>query len=316
MQQFPLAGGGAIPALGLGTWKSARGEIGPVVREAVRVGYRHVDCARAYGNEAEIGVALQEAIAAGEVAREDLFITSKLWNDSHRKDEVRPQLEKTLADLRLERLDLYLMHWPVALKPRVGFPRSGDDLFSLDEVPLLETWQGMEGCRKAGLVQHLGVSNFSARKIEALAADARYPIAVNQVELHPYLAQNDLLARCKAAGVHVTAYSPLGSPDRPDVLKKPTDPNLLTHPALQAVAAKHRKSPAQVLLAWAIARGTSVIPKSVTPRRLVENLAAASLDLDAADMAAIAALDAGYRLVDGAFWAPPGSPYTVESLWD
>jgi alcohol dehydrogenase (NADP+) len=315
VKHFDLAGGGRIPALGLGTWKSSRGDAGPAVREAIRLGYRHIDCAAAYGNEAEIGGAIQEALAAGGVTRDELFVTSKLWNDSHREADVRPALEASLQKLQLDALDLYLMHWPVALQPGAGFPKSGADLISLDEVPLLETWRAMEACQQAGLVRHLGVSNFNARKIDHLADAASVPVAVNQVELHPYLAQDDLLARCARRGVHVTAYSPLGSPDRPDILKKPDEPNLLAHPVVVDLARMHGASPAQVLLAWAIGRGTSVIPKSVHTGRMKQNLHAADLELDEHDMAALAALDAGYRYVDGAFWAPEGSPYTVEDLW-
>jgi len=315
VQHIELTSGRSMPALGLGTWKSARGEVGPVIREAIRQGYRHFDCAAAYANEGEIGAALRAAIDAGDVTRDELFITSKLWNDAHRAADVRPALEKTLGDLGLEYIDLYLMHWPVALKAGVFFPESGADLLSLDEVPLLETWRAMEACQEAGLVRSLGVSNFSATKVEALAADAAVPVSVNQVELHPYLAQDDLIARCGAAGVHCTAYSPLGSRDRPDVLKKAGEPDLLAHADLAAIGARHGVSTAQVLLAWALARGTSVIPKSVNPERMAQNLAAAEVKLDADDMAAIAALDGGYRFIDGTFWAPEGSPYTAESLW-
>lgn len=316
MKHHALPGGGSIPALGLGTWKSEAGEVGPVIREAIRLGYRHFDCAAAYANEAEIGAAFAAAITEGDVTRDALFVTSKLWNDAHHEADVRPALEKTLADLQFDYLDLYLMHWPVALRPGAFFPQSPDDLLSLDEVPLIETWRALEACQQAGLARHIGVSNFSARKIEALADQAEIPIAANQVEMHPYLAQDDLVARCAARGVHVTAYSPLGSPDRPDVLKKSGDPDLLAHPDIGTIAVKHDVSPAQVLLAWAVQRGTSVIPKSVNAERMAQNLAAASLPLDKADMAAIAGLDAGYRYIDGAFWAPEGSPYTLSDLWD
>ena len=315
MKHYALAGGGRMPALGLGTWKSAKGEVGPVIREAIRQGYRHFDCARAYMNEDEIGESLQAAMRDGEVAREELFITSKLWNDCHREADVRPALEKTLADLRLDRLDLYLMHWPVALRPGVWFPESPSDLLGLDEVPLVETWRAMEDCQRAGLVSDIGVSNFSARRVEELSEDAEIPISVNQVELHPYLAQDDLVTRCAARGVHCTAYSPLGSPDRPAALRKSGDPDLLTHPVIGAVAEEAGASPAQVLLAWALQRGTSVIPKSVNPERMAQNLAAAELMLSDAQMDAVAAIDAGYRYIDGAFWAPEGSPYTLDQLW-
>lgn len=316
MKHFDLPGGGSIPALGLGTWKSAPGEVGQALREAIRIGYRHFDCATVYGNEPEIGEALRAAIDAGDVARDELFVTSKLWNGSHCEADVRPALEKTLADLQLDALDLYLMHWPVALKPGVFFPESPADLLSLSEVPLLETWRAMEACQQAGLARNIGVSNFSAKKIDELADQAQVPIAANQVEMHPYLAQDELVSRCAARGVHVTAYSPLGSPDRPDGLKKAGEPNLLEHPVVSEVAAAKGVSAAQVLLAWAIQRGTSVIPKSVNPERMAQNFAAASLELDDEDMAKMSALDAGYRYIDGSFWAPEGSPYTLENLWD
>lgn len=316
MKHYDLSDGGSIPALGLGTWKSAPGEVGPVIRQAIRIGYRHFDCAAAYANETEIGEAFQAAIAEGDVTRDELFVTSKLWNDAHRDADVRPALEKTLGELQFEYIDLYLMHWPVALKPGAFFPESAADLLSLESVPLLETWRAMEACHAAGLAKHLGVSNFSARKIEALADDAMTPITANQVELHPYLSQDDLVARCNARGVHVTAYSPLGSPDRPDALKKSGEPDLLAHPVIGEVASKHDVSNGQVLLAWAINRGTSVIPKSVNAGRMTQNFEAASIELDADDMAKIAALDAGYRYIDGTFWAPEGSPYTLENLWD
>ncbi len=315
MKHYDLAGGGSIPALGLGTWKSQPGEVGPVIREAIRIGYRHFDCARAYMNEAEIGEAFKAAIADGDVTREELFVTSKLWNDSHKEADVRPAIEKTIGDLQFDYVDLYLMHWPVALRPGAFFPQSPSDLVSLDEIPLIETWRAMEACQKAGLAKHIGVSNFNAQKIDDLADQAEVPIAANQVEMHPYLAQDDLVSRCAARGVHMTAYSPLGSPDRPDTLRKSGDPDLLAHPVIGGIASKHSVTSAQVLLAWAVNRGTSVIPKSVNPERLKQNFAAALLALDDADVAAIAEIDAGYRYIDGAFWAQEGSPYTVEDLW-
>ena len=316
MKHYELAAGTTMPALGLGTWKSDKNEVGPVIREAIRLGYRHFDCARAYMNEAEIGAAFQAAFADGDVTREELFVTSKLWNDAHRADDVRPALEKALADFQLDYLDLYLMHWPVALKPGTWFPQSPTDFLSLEEVPLVETWRAMETCQKAGLVKAIGVSNFTATKIDALADEAEVPISVNQVEAHPYLSQRELLERCAARGVHVTAYSPLGSPDRPDMLKKDDEPNLLAHPVIADIASNNSLSNAQVLLAWAVQRGTSVIPKSVNAERMQQNLDAAAVTLDDASLQAISDLDGPYRFIDGSFWAPEGSPYTLDSIWD
>jgi alcohol dehydrogenase (NADP+) len=259
---------------------------------------------------------LRAAFQAGDVARSELWVTSKLWNNAHEPERVRPALEKTLTDLGLDTLDLWLMHWPVALKPDVLIPETGDDFLSLDEVPIGATWQAMEECVREGLCRHIGVSNFSAAKVEDLAEHASILPVMNQVEMHPYLPQNELLDWCIAEGVAVTAYSPLGSPDRPDSMKKADEPDLLDHPVVVDIARGIGASPAQVLIRWAIQRGTLVIPKSVNADRLAENLAAAELELGDADMQRLAGLQGPYRFVDGSFWAKPGSPYTTAWLWD
>jgi len=308
--------GDRMPLLGLGTWKSAPGDVYKAVREAIRLGYRHIDCAALYGNEAEVGTALRDAIASGDVTRADLFICSKFWGGSHGRDNVAPALKKTMADLGLAYLDLYLMHWPIPLAPNVGIPASADDFLPPAQVPLPETWQAMEALVDAGLVRHLGVSNFSARKLRGLIPHCRIPLEVNQIERHPVLQQNDLVASCASQGVHVTAYSPLGSGDRPAFIKAPGAPVPLDEPVVRSIAELRRCTPAQVLLAWQLQQGVSVIPKSVTPKRLAENLASGDVVLEQADMDRLAALDRGYRLISGDFWTIPGSPWTMETLWD
>jgi len=312
MKMLRFKDGDEMPALGLGTWKAGPGEVGDAIRTAVEVGYRHVDCAAIYGNEAEVGAALADA----GVARGELWITSKLWNDSHRPEHVRPALEKTLTDLRLDFLDLYLVHWPVALKHGTLIPESADDFESLDDVPLAETWAAMEDVAEAGLCKHIGVSNFSVKKVGALLDGVRRPPEVNQVELHPYLQQPDLVGFCRERGVHVTGYSPLGSPDRPDELKASDEPVLLDDPVIARIAERRDATPAQVLLAWALERGTAVIPKSVNRTRQAENLEAAELKLHDGDVSEIDALDRGRRYVSGDIWTPEGSPYTLANLWD
>ena len=308
--------GPLIPSLGLGTWKSSRGEVYTAVKEAISIGYRHIDCAPAYDNEAEVGAAISEALQAGTVTREDLWITSKLWNNAHEPAEVLPALQRTLQDLRLDYLDLFLIHWPVAFKAGVDFPRRREDWIPLVEAPTLATWQAMEDCVGRGLVRHIGVCNFSVKKLDALRRQATIPPAMVQVELHPYLQQQALYDFCRENGILLTAYSPLGSGDRPKGLKKADEPILLQDPAIRAIAEKHQCTPGQVLLAWALHKDIVVIPKSVNPQRLRENFAAADLALDSADMAAIAALDRGYRYVDGTFWLNNDSPYTLAELWD
>lgn len=299
-----------MPAFGLGTWKAEKGEVAAAIREAVRIGYRHFDCAAVYGNEKEIGQAFAGAFAAGEVKREDLWITSKLWNTHHRESEVRPALEKTLADLQLDYLDLYLVHWPVVVKPGAPFPFTADAFISLEEVPLAETWRGMEAAHEAGLCRHIGVANFSIKNLEEIMASAKYPPEMNQVESHPFLRQQKLLDFCSENSIHFTAYSPLGSGAGTG------DLDLFTSPTIVEIAERKGAAPAQILIAWALQRGTSVIPKSTNPGRLRQNFEAAKIKLSDEEMKKINAIDRHHRFIDGSFWTPDGSPYTLENLWD
>ena len=302
--------GDVMPALGLGTWRLPPEQTTATVRIALDLGYRHIDAAAIYGNEAQIGAALKGAIDAGNVQRQELWITSKLWNDCHEPEEVRPALERTLGDLGLEQLDLYLMHWPVAQRRGVAMPSSAADQFGLAQVPLAATWAAMEDLVAAGLTRHIGVSNFSRTKLMALVASARIQPEVLQVERHPLLQQNDLLSYCHTSGIQLTAYAPLGatSDTRPPVV--------LQHPVVVAIAAERQITPAQVLLAWGIGCGTAVIPKSVHPERLAENLAAAAMGLNEDQMTRLVAIDGGQRLIDGRFWCLDGGPYTMANLWD
>jgi len=305
-----------MPGLGLGTWKSKPGEVKRAIKQAIELGYRHIDCAAIYKNEAEIGEALSECLAEGLVKREELWITSKLWNDGHRKEDVQPALEKTLSDLRLEYLDLYLMHWPVAFKNGLDFPEDLDGYVPLTEVPLEETWEAMQELQSNGLVRHIGTSNFSAKKLQRLIDVGGQQPEMNQVELHPYLQQQELIDFCHAHGIHVTAYSPLGSMDRHESMKKEGEPVPLKSDIIMAIAQKNGMSPARVLIRWQLQRNIAVIPKSTNPVRLKENLDSLNCELSETDMAEIKSMDQHKRIVDGAFFTVPEKGYTTESLWD
>jgi alcohol dehydrogenase (NADP+) len=304
-----------MPALGLGTWKSEPGEVYNAVKTAIKAGYRHLDCAPLYGNEKEIGMALTECIAEGMVTRSEMWITSKLWNSFHYKSEVFPSLKQSLRDLQTDYLDLYLMHWPIAFKKEVIFPQKADDLASLDDIPLSETWEAMDEACNRGLVKHLGVSNFGERNLKKLISTSIIKPEMNQVECHPYLQQENLLTFCKSNEIHFTAYAPLGSSDRPSIFKAQNEPSLLEDPEIVEIAKSKGATSAQVLICWALQRGISVIPKSVNQDRIVQNFQAQFLHLSDDEMKRIANLERGYRYVTGEFWVFEGGPYTLEDVF-
>ncbi|MBI1346785.1 aldo/keto reductase [bacterium] len=308
MESFVLKSGAQLPAVGLGLWKIDRSHAADVVVSAVKTGYRHFDAASDYGNEAEVGEGLSHALQQGLVKREDLWITSKLWNTYHRAEHVRPALLRTLLDLRLDSLDLYLMHFPIALK-YVPFeerypagwihdPASPSPRMEPDPVPLLETWQAMEELVAEGLVQDIGVCNFGVALLRDLLAAAKIAPAVLQIEAHPYLTQEKLLRFCREAGIVVTAFSPLGAQSYFSLNMANAAEAVLEHPSVKKIAATHGRTPAQVVLRWGVQRGTAVVPKTMNPARLSENLSLFDFQLNEQEMVAISALNCHRRFND------------------
>lgn len=316
MKTLKFRNNDTMSILGLGTWKSEKGAVYQAVRDAIEVGYRHIDCAAIYFNEKEIGKALADAFKEGDVKREEMWITSKLWCNSHGNQYVKPALEKTLKDLQLDYLDLYLIHWPVVFKNHVVFPEKADDLICLTKVPISLTWTSMEACVGEGLTRHIGVSNFSVKKLDGLMKNSRIKPEMNQIEMHPFLQQEAMLEYSQKNHIHLTAYSPLGSGDRDSSIKGEDEPILIGHPTIMEIAFKHQCTPAQVLIAWAINRNTAVIPKSTNKGRIKENFEAQFIKLTNDEMKQIAGLNLNFRYIDGSFFALDGGTYTLENLWD
>jgi D-xylose reductase len=305
---IPLPGSGSMPAVGLGTWKISKAQASDVVCEAMRAGYRHFDCACDYGNEPEVGAGLSKAFADGLCQREEAWITSKLWNTYHNPRHVRMACERSLRDLRLDVLDLYLVHFPIALEfvpfdrryPPGWFhdPEAELPVMKPVRIPIAETWGAMEELVRSGLVRQIGVSNFGASLLRDLLAYAEIRPSVLQIELHPFLTQEKLLRFCREEGIAVTAFSPLGSPSYFSLGMAQPDESVLEVAEVRAAAARHERTPAQVLLRWGIQRGTAVIPKTSSCERLRENLAIFDFRLSDDEMKAISGLNRNRRFND------------------
>ena len=315
-----LYSGAQIPSIGFGTFGSdhaSSAQIAEAVRAAAAIGYRHFDCASVYGNEGSIGPVLSEIIRNG-IRREDLWITSKLWNDKHADEDVVASCEKTLDDLQMDYLDLYLVHWPFP-----NFHAPGCDVSSRnpDSKPYIhenymKTWRSMETLMDRGLVRHIGTSNMTVPKLRLVLRDSRIKPAVNEMELHPHFQQPELFNFVISNGILPVGYSPLGSPHRPERDRTAEDTSPTQDPVIAGIASSHGVHPAIVCIKWAIQRGQVPIPFSTKPTNMVANLQAViSSPLTPKEMSEIEALDRNCRLIKGhVFLWKEGQ--TWEALWD
>lgn len=309
--------GSKIPCIGLGTFGSdsvSADKVAETVKRAIYSGYRHIDCASVYGNEKEIGYVLKEILKSGFLKREDLWITSKVWNDMH--DKVEESCKKSLNDLQIDYLDLYLVHWPF---PNYHPPKCDVTSRSPNAKPYIhenymKTWHDMEKLIDKGLVKNIGTSNMTIPKLKLLLKDARIKPVCNEMELHPHFQQKELFEFCIKNNIQPVAYSPLGSPGRPERDKTPEDTVDLEDEIILKISERLKISPAQVAVKWAIQRGQIPIPFSVN--HFFENLeAVVNASLTENDMEAISKIDKNCRLIKGqVFLWKDGQSW--EDLWD
>ncbi|ESN97994.1 hypothetical protein HELRODRAFT_101948 [Helobdella robusta] len=314
-----------MPAVGLGTWQAKPNEIGEAVVNAIRAGYKLIDCAPVYGNESEIGCAIKRCIEELKIIkREDLFVTSKLWSTKHNPQDVEPALKESLKNLKLDYLDLYLIHWPFALKTcDEVFPTNPDGSLSFVYVDYKETWKAMECCVRKGLVRNIGLSNFNSQQITEILNVATIEPVNLQIEIHPYLQQSKLVDFCRQHKMTVTSYSSFASPQKPWDDNKNGPINIFQEPILQKIAASHKKTVAQVVLRWLNERKIAVVPKSVTPSRILENNQIFDFCLTDEEMKQVSSLNRDLRVIipivvdkDGKkinwFASSPQFPFNVE----
>ncbi|CAH9056611.1 unnamed protein product [Cuscuta europaea] len=304
MAAITLNSGYQMPVMGLGVWRMEGKDIKNLITHAIKVGYRHFDCAADYKNEMEVGEALEEALQTGMVKREDLFVTTKLWNSDH--GHVLEACKDSLNKLRLDYLDLYLVHFPIATKHTgVGTTASAmgeDGVLDIDTTISLEaTWHAMEDLVSKGLVRSIGISNYDIFLTRDCLAYSKIKPAVNQVETHPYFQRDSLIKFCQKHGICATAHTPLGGAvANTDMFGSVS---CLEDPVLKGIAEKYKKTVAQVVLRWGIQRNTVVIPKSSKLARLEENISVFGFELSEADMEQIKRLDRNYRTNQPAkFW--------------
>jgi len=318
--QRRLSSGALMPAIGLGTFGSdhvSHQAVAEAVKFGAEVGYRHFDCASVYGNEAEIGLSFESMLSSG-LERKDLWITSKVWNDKHGTEDVIASCKQSLSDLRLDYLDLYLVHWPFPNHHPPGCDVSARNPHAVPYIHenYMRTWRAMEELVDRGWVRHIGTSNMTIPKMKLVLRDARIKPAVNEMELHPHFQQPKFFEYLRENGIEPIGYSPIGSPGRPERDRTPEDTSPIDDPVIQLIAERLGIHPAVVCIKWAVQRGQTPIPFSANRRNILANLrGVVSEPLTPEDMLAIQGIDRNCRLIKGQvfLWKDNQS---WEDLWD
>lgn len=306
IKSLKMSNGIEFPMIGLGTFRSVGNDEGFIaaIKAAIKSGYRHFDLAWLYGNEDVVGKALKESIdeSNGTLKREDLFLVSKVWNTHHSKEQVGVCLNETLTNLQVDYIDLYLVHWPMGFKEQTGsaFPKDENDKTIFSDVNYLETYKAMEELMKLGKIKSIGVSNFNIKQLEDVLANCEIKPVNNQVEVNPYLQNDELIEFCQKKQIVISCYGPIGAGQKST--SNPDIPIILENEVIVKIGKKYNKSPAQVCIRWGIQRNLVMLPKSVTPSRILENAQVFDFTLSDEDMLEMKGLNHNMRV------------YGVESL--
>ncbi|XP_014204976.1 1,5-anhydro-D-fructose reductase-like [Copidosoma floridanum] len=289
-----FSNGHKMPMFGLGTYLSQPGEVEEAVKYAIDTGYRHIDTASFYGNEKEVGIAIREKIKEGVITRDDVFVTTKLWSNAHKESQVVPTCKKSLDNLGLEFIDLYLIHWPFAFKEGEELlPRDASGKLQLSDTDYIDTWKGMEECKRLGLARSIGISNFNSEQITRILTAATIKPVNNQIEMSLNVNQEPLIEFCKKHDITVTGYSPLGRPGNRYGVKNSWD-----HATIQSLSKKYSKTPAQIACRYVFQMGAAPIPKSITKERIKENFNIFDFALTDEEIKSIQSISTGERVAE------------------
>ncbi|KAJ3658072.1 hypothetical protein Zmor_009838 [Zophobas morio] len=309
---IPLNDGFYIPVIGLGTYKVSKlYDVENIVKFAIDAGYRHFDCAWIHENEEAVGKAIKAKIIENVIKREDLFITTKVWNNFHRREKVMEKLKLSLREMKLNYVDLYLIHWPIGFNETSKTVPLGDGQEAYSDVDYLETWKGMEDCLSCGFTRSIGLANFNSEQIDRILRHAKYKPVINQIEVHPKFSQKKLIQFCKERNIVVSAYYPFGVGEQTGTTRFPETTVLDDN--IHKIGRKYNKSAAQVVLNYLVSLGLCVVPKSISNLRISEYIKIFDFQLEPEDVVYLDSCNRNNRICTmRAFMDHPHYPFRIE----